>query len=112
MCGADYGRDITPAAEDGSSPRVRSRHEDSGLLPEFVGIISACAEQTLRVSLHLFHVGDHLRVCGADVNRDLPKVGERGSSPRVRSRLGLTPPRRFTRGIISACAEQTKREHE
>ena len=70
----------------GSSPRVRSRLQDLARVDERRGIISACAEQTDAEDIFDVHVGDHLRVCGADsFGVDATNVNK-GSSPRVRSR--------------------------
>ena len=70
-------------------------------------IISACAEQTHRGGTEHHHHTDHLRVCGADLQfAEGAEVG-RGSSPRVRSRLGEARRAGWRVGIISACAEQT-----
>ena len=52
-----------------------------------VGIISACAEQTLIVTPKYHTNWDHLRVCGADLIYQPHPNNGLGSSPRVRSRL-------------------------
>ena len=75
--------------------------------PETGGITSACAEQTSEFILISSVCQDHLRVCGADgplvhVREPLP-----GSPPRVRSRRSTLNLSGRTRGITSACAEQT-----
>ena len=51
---------------------------------------------------------DHLRVCGADSWFQWKALDAGGSSPRVRSRLGDQTADLHGRGIISACAEQTR----
>ena len=51
---------------------------------------------------------DHLRVCGADTLDTSASTAVAGSSPRVRSRLGRGHRQQGVRGIISACAEQTR----
>ena len=48
VCGADLVTTLSNENEAGSSPRVRSRRQPSGRRASPVGIISACAEQTLR----------------------------------------------------------------
>ena len=107
VCGADPEMSMNRSPESGSSPRVRSRlaHLLGGR--GAVGIISACAEQTVhhgeRARLH----GDHLRVCGADTKALEKRADPAGSSPRVRSRLALVDLSDDRAGIISACAEQT-----
>ena len=93
----------------GSPPRVRSRPGgDDDDVPEW-GITSACAEQTRRTMRCPTCYGDHLRVCGADVLLVLGIVIERGSPPRVRSRLTYHCSNSITERITSACAEQTGR---
>ena len=76
---------------------------------DLVGIISACAEQTLESLAFRRSQPDHLRVCGADPRIVDNGIIPKGSSPRVRSRpLDLLGALRVG-GIISACAEQTRR---
>ena len=75
-----------------------------------MGIISACAEQTVASAIDDGLHGDHLRVCGADSPSYSTLLKFRGSSPRVRSRLKLDTAKIPAGGIISACAEQTDRE--
>ena len=107
VCGADTAIAAIIIAITGSSPRVRSRHDERGLPAGERGIISACAEQTLSASGSFFVSGDHLRVCGADLGLVLFELGDAGSSPRVRSRRRRSQPGQQAQGIISACAEQT-----
>ena len=91
----------------GSSPRVRSRQKEAARKPLPSGIISACAEQTLRRPTRPHHGRDHLRVCGADLMATLCDPFRLGSSPRVRSRPHVVDDDVTRGGIISACAEQT-----
>ena len=71
-------------------------------------IISACAEQTRRTVGRRSCTRDHLRVCGAD-EISMVMIGMiAGSSPRVRSRQQDAGDKPGRRGIISACAEQTR----
>ena len=107
MCGADVQREPLDGLVTGSSPRVRSRQCSFSLSIRRVGIISACAEQTLPWTNPSRAIQDHLRVCGADVLAQAIEVANQGSSPRVRSRLVLTVLPLLQHGIISACAEQT-----
>ena len=107
VCGADSGVLCQELVEPGSSPRVRSRRHDRRPVSGLTGIISACAEQTVPVVSVWSPSRDHLRVCGADWRLDPRKTGRAGSSPRVRSRLGVSLGGRNLAGIISACAEQT-----
>ena len=75
MCGADLGDAL----------RALTGH----------WITSACAEQTLMSRVSNEPERDHLRVCGADVTAMGDYVGERGSPPRVRSRLFYSAVRDF-----------------
>ena len=91
VCGADNEGFGTYGKTLGSSPRVRSRPSD-----------------TRWVALR---AGDHLRVCGADSGCAAIGMWRAGSSPRVRSRRRARMIRHGRRGIISACAEQTRPCH-
>ena len=91
----------------GSPPRVRSRRASLLILLSLLGITSACAEQTGYCHCSGPFIGDHLRVCGADVVKDVLKRLDKGSPPRVRSRRERVPCEDQSGGITSACAEQT-----
>ena len=107
VCGADLGGSIFVSGAGGSSPRVRSRRHQGRGHRATAGIISACAEQTLRRRHPHRRIPDHLRVCGADGLPPIRAYISAGSSPRVRSRLiAVSVEVRILR-IISACAEQT-----
>ena len=108
VCGADSRCNYPRGTLPGSSPRVRSRLVAGVFLDVEGGIISACAEQTRRVALILPPRWDHLRVCGADAANGANAVSHFGSSPRVRSRHAYVQYSVEERGIISACAEQTR----
>ena len=107
VCGADNGGSWHVGSITGSSPRVRSRLQRHRGRGQRVGIISACAEQTLTYSAPYSNAEDHLRVCGADAWTATWQADSLGSSPRVRSRRRPPAARRTGVGIISACAEQT-----
>ena len=109
VCGADRLPRATRLARTGSSPRVRSRRRRGRRGDVRRGIISACAEQTQPTHSVAAIAGDHLRVCGADDAVPALSACDSGSSPRVRSRLFADARVGDTRGIISACAEQTTR---
>ena len=87
VCGADTYTSAWDSAGAGSSPRVRSRRLGGRDRPALHGIISACAEQTVRSRRRTCIVRDHLRVCGAD-QTDAELAAD-------------------SQWIISACAEQT-----
>ena len=107
VCGADWTVGHRVQRCRGSSPRVRSRRNASDSKGSLTGIISACAEQTIRVAEMRVIQRDHLRVCGADSIAYLASSGSGGSSPRVRSRHVERRRIKSRFGIISACAEQT-----
>ena len=67
VCGADRTESRQGQRNQGSSPRVRSRHHPRPYTTTELGIISACAEQTCPRYHRRPRSGDHLRVCGADL---------------------------------------------
>ena len=80
-----------------------------------LGIISACAERSVRWASLSRTRWDHLRVCGEVGDGECVAVLDEGSSPRVRSGPGRFPQTGIGRGIISACAERSmspQRAHE
>ena len=107
VCGADFGTARGGGTHRGSSPRVRSRLSALQAGLPALGIISACAEQTLAANSLISAEKDHLRVCGADCALAVVVELPLGSSPRVRSRLLHDDIPTRIGGIISACAEQT-----
>ena len=86
VCGADSDQVDSLIDSLGSSPRVRSRLPQAFGLPQILGIISACAEQTSCPAADRSARRDHLRVCGADIRSIGLDIRLVGSSPRVRSR--------------------------
>ena len=107
VCGADRSTNDSQDNRTGSPPRVRSRRCSCTSVPRRCGITSACAEQTTPWSNSSTTSTDHLRVCGADELAALVMALRTGSPPRVRSRLSRRLARASSRGITSACAEQT-----
>ena len=107
VCGADATAALTNALRAGSPPRVRSRPVRRKHWPDSHRITSACAEQTVPETAYADPYRDHLRVCGADVTGVLQRCARLGSPPRVRSRRALCLNAVASRGITSACAEQT-----
>ena len=86
VCGADAATVGDLSGKYGSPPRVRSRRDDRDVLVDRGGITSACAEQTNGSMCLTLRNGDHLRVCGADIERSQQVIDLGGSPPRVRSR--------------------------
>ena len=111
VCGADVAGLVDGDAAQGSSPRVRSGRGRRYVYGRRPGIISACAERTPRSSTRSPTAGDHLRVCGADSCLAVSVGFASGSSPRVRSGRASQSPASRPVGIISACAERTRRDH-
>ena len=107
VCGADEAITAIIGPAPGSSPRVRSGRGWSRGCRRACGIISACAERTAAPLMASVTMGDHLRVCGADVVVRRPLPDDSGSSPRVRSGRSSSSWRCTAAGIISACAEWT-----
>ena len=93
----------------GSSPRVRGRPRFCVPAPVSVGLIPACAGQTL----YGYALGGgyraHPRVCGADPGEDTTVPSGAGSSPRVRGRRFQLLQQQVDRRLIPACAGQTAR---
>ena len=112
MCGADSASRRFHRSDAGLPPRVRSRRTFSPWLTVGAGITSACAEQTGRPAGTLRPVQDYLRVCGADPGIVPVVPAYRGLPPRVRSRRVRGRHPEHAVGITSACAEQTKPNHQ
>ena len=108
VCGADGGLQTAFHQIQGSPPRVRSRLTMAVISLRFMGITSACAEQTCTSACATAPARDHLRVCGADLLIENGMPVYQGSPPRVRSRQHLSEFLGVGEGITSACAEQTK----
>ena len=91
----------------GSSPRVRGAQRDVRARCEHLGIIPACAGNTVRDRPWLLWVQDHPRVCGEHIIVFGLLAHVLGSSPRVRGTLDgrHIPVGRV--GIIPACAGNT-----
>ena len=107
VCGADFAAAWSWAMPMGSSPRVRSGPVAAEARSEPSGIISACAERTEVMARSNVPPEDHLRVCGADMERAGESPFDVGSSPRVRSGHTVGRVCGCRVGIISACAERT-----
>ena len=107
MCGEhDEHR---PCAEEsrGSSPRVRGTHINTLFQDVAIGIIPACAGNTLHEILRRQLGRDHPRVCGEHHAWFRACRPQRGSSPRVRGTLRDHLIDRVDIGIIPACAGNT-----
>ncbi len=84
-CGADRrSRSCTGSGTD-SPPRMRSGHRDAARGTVRAGLTSAHAERTSRASAPPPAEPTHLRACGADRFRRLPRSLVVDSPPRMRS---------------------------
>ena len=106
-CGADYACFTFHPAEAGSSPRVRGRRGWHSTDQYELGLIPASAGQTEHLAMSPERPRAHPRECGADDRPVSAWWDRRGSSPRVRGRLGLLHRRCFLPGLIPASAGQT-----
>ena len=107
MCGEHLMNDAKNKVPSGSSPHVRGAPHEVLIGDRGYGIIPACAGSTqIHAPLPLDR-RDHPRMCG-EHNRlpDCP-VLRRGSSPHVRGAPARHVCRRWSPGIIPACAGST-----
>ena len=109
VCGAVEKAPKPKFGPEGSSPRVRSGHVVVGVVHGDGGIISACAERSYGLAIFIRPSWDHLRVCGAVSPPCSSSLSSRGSSPRVRSGPASAACSTPSPGIISACAERSRR---
>ena len=90
VCGKNSKRTFQPTASQGSPPRVREKRSNAGYRVNYDRITPACAGKT---SLHLElkdSLGDHPRVCGKNLNREMNNEDGTGSPPRVREKQGCS----------------------
>ena len=91
----------------GSSPRARGAQETTFTNAAAEGIIPACAGSTQEPGGHGAPAGDHPRVRGEHLERDLEREKARGSSPRARGAPFRSGNCVISAGIIPACAGST-----
>ena len=108
VCGENLLFVALQGCENGSSPRVRGKHDLTRTALASVGLIPACAGKTERQWLDLRRSGAHPRVCGE--NRATRKSTRKapGSSPRVRGKRPDGHNASVNDGLIPACAGKTK----
>ena len=109
VCGENARRPFASAMIFGSSPRVRGKLHSMEPRRHRCGLIPACAGKTVSKAGMLVRLTAHPRVCGENPGRQCGTARLRGSSPRVRGKLGgdvraLARPR-----LIPACAGKTLR---
>ena len=108
MCGEHPGSGTTSSRREGSSPRVRGTPGVPSADCTARGIIPACAGNTLRDLCQPSTKRDHPRVCGEHPPFLRKIASSPGSSPRVRGTRGRVRGGRGARGIIPACAGNTR----
>ena len=74
------------------------------------GITPACAGKSLRIRTEITSTKDHPRVCGEKLLNGSGGLGDSGSPPRVRGKVGQLENHQMIVGITPACAG--KRESE
>ena len=108
VCGEHPTCRPTNVWKRGSSPRVRGTLSRSGCQAPWPGIIPACAGNTSWPESKLTLSRDHPRVCGEHLLPVSLLFCSPGSSPRVRGTPVPRVPGRWPRGIIPACAGNTR----
>ena len=107
VCGEHCGRCAPGSAARGSSPRVRGTPVERHAPQLQVGIIPACAGNTLACTSAGRTTWDHPRVCGEHASPARASTFSAGSSPRVRGTPPFVLREGAPRGIIPACAGNT-----
>ena len=108
-CGEHGGKAANHADVQGSSPRVRGTHEDAVLDVISLGIIPACAGNTIGPSAGSCGGRNHPRVCGEHPMSTPMSAPAAGSSPCVRGTHFNRAREGRVFGIIPACAGNTLR---
>ena len=106
-CGEHGGKAANHADVQGSSPRVRGTHEDAVLDVISLGIIPACAGNTIGPSAGSCGGRNHPRVCGEHPMSTPMSAPAAGSSPCVRGTHFNRAREGRVFGIIPACAGNT-----
>ena len=108
VCGEHFGGLKDKVLGVGSSPRVRGTLRPSPVLGRAGGIIPACAGNTYDRSMIQVDNADHPRVCGEHLSSLFVVFERMGSSPRVRGTRTRLLHGADLRGIIPACAGNTR----
>ena len=109
VCGENRHTNAESRSDGGSSPRVRGKPHHGLRVRLPVGLIPACAGKTGGGLGGAGPHGAHPRVCGENTLVESGSTLRRGSSPRVRGKLGLTQTKVSARRLIPACAGKTSR---
>ena len=108
VCGENDIVKFGKAAAQGSSPRVRGKHQPRRRLRRARRLIPACAGKTPCAVVPTNISGAHPRVCGENSFGRSGTLSLRGSSPRVRGKLEETCEHHTSKGLIPACAGKTR----
>ena len=107
MCGEHQLLSSDQTSIEGSSPRVRGTRCSFRRGTRTIGIIPACAGNTVLLCGHFLLLRDHPRVCGEHSGlSSAPNAPDR-SSPRVRGTQNIEIIDNLADGIIPACAGNT-----
>ena len=104
VCGEQKFENYDEFIKKGSSPRVRGTVIAGGVIIAAGGIIPACAGNSCLVNVYVCPRWDHPRVCGEQPIA----LNDKGSSPRVRGTVSRSSARMCHKGIIPACAGNSK----
>ena len=107
MCGEHRNVTTRPTTTRGSSPRVRGTRASPSSVRLYLGIIPACAGNTVSRSRFVSLYRDHPRVCGEHRFCHARRIRASGSSPRVRGTHHVGNDAHGGVGIIPACAGNT-----
>ena len=107
VCGENAVKRGTLLPIRGSSPRVRGKPVRTRLYGPQRGLIPACAGKTPSHERKAPEPWAHPRVCGENIAPAPSKPSAKGSSPRVRGKLGEAFIPVLTKGLIPACAGKT-----
>ena len=94
---------------EGSSPRVRGKHDVEDRRRECLRLIPACAGKTAAREACPRAPGAHPRVCGENAIDEIDYELSLGSSPRVRGKLSFKAVQMAGDRLIPACAGKTPR---
>ena len=107
VCGENVFAHARRRVDQGSSPRVRGKPGGRAETARAGGLIPACAGKTSVRAPLSSTPGAHPRVCGENQRSHAASPPSRGSSPRVRGKLGLRRRKRWGLRLIPACAGKT-----
>ena len=108
MCGEHCDVGLMFLHPSGSSPHVRGTPRKRSQDDRRKGIIPACAGNTRWPAGCRGSAGDHPRMCGEHCGGHVALRRGEGSSPHVRGTPGAKNDIRPHRGIIPACAGNTR----